>query len=297
MAFVVHVKAVVDGMTFQVCDETGDIDDSHVFLSGVQTDNCQRHYRAELMNDDRLNLLHAVADAVAEAYGQVSDFGPSGLRDDQYSLDVVANDAALAVLRAAGVGVLSEESDFEPGSTGEVVIIDPIDGSTNASRGIRYFATALCLVDGDGAAAALVANQATGERYWAVRGGGAFLDGVPIAPTGCTDASVSIVGLNGLPPRALGYRQSRVLGAVALDLCHVAAGVFDGFVDCVGDEHGVWDYAASVLICREAGAYVQDLQGRELIELDPHMRRTPIAAATPELLAHFVEARTSAGTR
>jgi len=243
------------------------------------------------MNHDRLALLHQVADAVATAFAAVDDFGPSGVREGQYSLDVVANDAALRVLRDAGVGVLSEESDFEQGNAGGVVIIDPIDGSTNASRGVRYFATALCLVDEQGAAAALVANQATGERYWATRGGGAWCDGVRIAPTKCTDVHDAIIGMNGLPPYPLGYRQSRVLGAVALDLCHVAAGVFDGYVDCVDEAHGVWDYAASVLLCREAGAFVEDLHGRELIELDASMRRTPIAAATPELLAQLLAAR------
>jgi fructose-1,6-bisphosphatase/inositol monophosphatase family enzyme len=243
------------------------------------------------MNHDRLALLHRVADAVATAFAEVRDFGPSGHRDGQYALDVVANDAALRVLRAAGVGVLSEESEFEAGSTGEVVVIDPIDGSTNASRGVRYFATALCLVDAEGPSVALVANQATGERYWALRGGGAWCDGVRIGPTDCVDVAESIVGLNGLPPRGLGYRQCRVLGAVALDLCHVAAGVFDGYVDCVDEAHGVWDYLASVLIVREAGGCVVDLHDRDLVVLDRSARRTPVAAATPELLAHLVAAR------
>ena len=243
------------------------------------------------MNPDRLSLLHEVADAVAVAFAEVRDFGPSGHRDGQYTLDVVANDAALAVLRRAGLGVLSEESEFEPGRTGEVVVIDPIDGSTNASRGVRYFATAMCVVDADGPAAALVANQATGERYWAVRGGGAWCDGARIGPTDCTDVSDSIIGLNGLPPYSLGYRQSRVLGAVALDLCHVAAGVFDGYVDCVEEAHGVWDYLASVMICREAGAHVVDLHDRDLVVLNASSRRTPIAAATPELLAQLLASR------
>jgi fructose-1,6-bisphosphatase/inositol monophosphatase family enzyme len=221
----------------------------------------------------------------------VTDFGPSGERHGQYALDVVANDAALAVLRRAGVGVLSEESEFEPGRTGEVVVIDPIDGSTNASRGVRYFATAMCLVDADGPVAALVANQATGERYWALRDGGAWCDGVRLVPSGCVEIGDAIVGLNGLPPRSLGYQQFRALGAIALDLCHVAAGVLDGYVDCVEDEHGVWDYLAAVMICREAGAEVADLHGRELVVLDYASRRTPVAAATPALFAQLTAAR------
>ncbi|MGZ4700953.1 MAG: inositol monophosphatase family protein, partial [Ilumatobacteraceae bacterium] len=123
---------------------------------------------------DRLGLLHEVGDAVASALRSVTDWGLSGEREGQYVLDVTADDAALAVLRRAGVGVLSEESGFDAGTTGEVVIIDPIDGSTNASRGIPWFATSLCLVDGDGPAAAVVVNQASGVRYSAARGEGAW---------------------------------------------------------------------------------------------------------------------------
>jgi fructose-1,6-bisphosphatase/inositol monophosphatase family enzyme len=249
------------------------------------------------MNPDRLPLLHEVADAVAAAFAEVRDFGPSGNREGQYSLDVVANDAALPLLRAAGLGVLSEESDFEPGSTGEVAVIDPIDGSTNASRGLPWFATAICIVDTDGPAVSLVANQASGDRFWAVRGGGAFRNGEPIRPSGCTDVGDSIIGLNGLPPQPLGYRQSRVYGAVALDLCMVACGVLDGFVDCDDRSpqgaHGVWDYLASTLIVREAGAHVLDLRGRDLVTLDHADRRTVVAAATPELLEALTQARTT----
>jgi myo-inositol-1(or 4)-monophosphatase len=247
------------------------------------------------MNTDRLALLHQVADAVASAFAGVRDLGPSGRRDGQYTLDVVANDAALPLLRAAGLGVLSEESDFEPGRTGDVVVIDPIDGSTNASRGLPWFATAMCVVDADGPATALVVNQASGDRFWATRGGGAFRNGMPISPSSCTDVGDSIVGLNSIPPRPLGYWQSRVYGAVALDLCMVACGVLDGYVDCDDRSptgaHGVWDYLASTLICREAGASVVDLQGRDLVTLVHDDRRTPVAAATPELLAALLAAR------
>lgn len=243
------------------------------------------------VNPDRLSLLHEVADAVADAFRSVRDFGPSGQRVGQYALDLVADEAALAVLQRAGVGVLSEESGFQRGRTGEVVVIDPIDGSTNASRGVPYFATSLCLIDGDGARVALVANQAGGERYWATRGGGAFRDGVAVAPTSCRAVREAIVGLNGLPPRPLGTAQTRVLGAVALDLCLVAAGVLDGYVDCVDDEHGGWDFMAGALICQEAGASIVDLHGRDLVVREHADRRTPVAAATPELLAALLSSR------
>lgn len=249
------------------------------------------------MRPDRLPLLHEVADAVAAAFATVTDFGPSGIREGQYALDVIANDAALPLLRAAGLGVLSEESEFEQGSSGEVVVIDPIDGSTNASRGLPWYATALCVVDDDGMAAALVVNQATGDRFWASRGGGAYRNGAPIRPSGCHVVAESLVCLNGLPPASLGQRQSRSYGAAALDLCMVACGVFDAYVDCDTEAHGVWDYLASTLICREAGATVVDALDRDLVVLDRAARRTPVAAATPALCDALVAARLSRAAR
>ena len=240
-----------------------------------------------------MGLLGDTADAVVRAMQRVDDFGLSGRRHGQYVLDLHADDAALVVLRAAGVGVLSEESGLERPDADEVVIIDPVDGSTNASRGIPWYATSLCLVDRDGPAAALVVNLASGVRFWAERGGGAWRDGERIVASGCTLVSEAIVGLNGMPPAHLGYAQSRVLGAVSLDLCMVAAGVLDGYVDCIHEAHGAWDHAGGTLICREAGALVADAFDRDLFALDHAARRTPVAAATADLHATLLRARRS----
>lgn len=247
------------------------------------------------MVNDRMDLLADVADAVAAVLRTVDDRGPSGRREGQYALDVHADDAALAVLRRAGVGVLSEESGLERGDADEVVVIDPVDGSTNASRGIPWFATSLCLVDRDGPAAALVVNLASGVRFWAERGGGAWCDGTRLAPSTATRPADAIVALNGIPSRPFGTAQVRMLGAAALDLCAVAAGVLDGYVDCVSDAHGVWDYAGGALVCAEAGAAVVDAWGRDLFELHHGTRRTPVAAATPELLDALVASRRGLG--
>lgn len=240
---------------------------------------------------DPLGLLHDLADAVAAAMRTVTDWGPSGGRVGQYALDVIADDAALAVIRGAGVGVLSEESGFEPGISGEVVVIDPIDGSTNASRGIPWFATSLCLVDADGPAVAVVVNQASGVRYSAVRGGGAWCGERRLRPSGCTELSQAIVVVSAVPPPDVGWAQFRALGACALDLCAVADGAVDGYVDFGDDQHGVWDYLGGWLICKEAGIEVVDAFDREMVHMDHHARRTPVAAATPQLAAALLPAR------
>jgi myo-inositol-1(or 4)-monophosphatase len=204
---------------------------------------------------------------------------------------VTADEAALAILHRAGVGVLSEESGYAPGTTGEVVVMDPIDGSTNASRGIPWFATSLCFVDADGPAISVVVNQATGVRYSAERGGGAWCGERRLRPSMCAELSDAIVVVSAVPPPDVGWAQFRALGACALDLCAVADGVVDGFVDFGSEQHGVWDYLGGWLICREAGIAVVDAFDREMVHLAHDARRTPVAAATPLLAAELLAAR------
>jgi fructose-1,6-bisphosphatase/inositol monophosphatase family enzyme len=67
----------------------------------------------------------------------------------------------------------------------------------------------------------------------------------------------------------------------------------DAYVDCSIDAHGVWDYAGGLLVCSEAGAVVVDVDDRDLLVLDPVARRTPVAAATPELLREVLHRRRS----
>lgn len=238
-----------------------------------------------------MDLLHRVADDVATSLASVTDWGPSGLRDGQYAVDVVVNDLVVEALVAEGLGVLSEETGLHHPERDVCVVVDPLDGSTNASHGIPWFGTSLCAVDADGPWVALVAQQPTGRRWWAVRGGGAHSQAGRLRPSGCARLDDAMVGLSGLPSGHFGWRQFRALGASALDLSLVAEGALDAFVDCSHDAHGVWDYAAATLICREAGAVVADAHGRELIVLDPAARRTPVAASTPELLGALLEAR------
>ncbi len=244
------------------------------------------------MDDDELiEVLRRTAEAVVAALGPLEDWGPAGTREGQYRSDLAADAAARAVLDDAGVGVLSEESGEHGLDRPVVVVIDPLDGSTNAAHGLPWYATSLCAVDAEGPRAALVRNLVSGRCYEAVRGSGATVDGAALAPSPSRALADSLVGLSGLPPRHLGWRQFRALGAVALDLCAVADGTIDGFIDCSPDAHGVWDYLGALLVCREAGAPVVDAHDRELVVLEHRARRTPVAAATVPLLDELVAAR------
>lgn len=240
-----------------------------------------------------LGLLDDVAAAIQVALGAITDWGLAGTRAGQYKSDLAADAAALEVLEAAGVGVLSEESGRHWPDRPVTVVLDPLDGSTNASRGIPWFATSLCAVDADGPLAALVVNLPSGSRASATRGGGSFVDGVAVAPSACEELGSAVVGLSGMPPHWLGWKQYRALGACALDLGAVANGTLDAYLDCSWSAHGPWDYLGGVLLCTEAGAVVADAEGRDLVVLDHDARRTPIGAATPALLEQALEARRS----
>lgn len=236
-------------------------------------------------NEEILDVLHRTADAVAGVVQANTDWSLSGKRATQYSVDLAADAAALEVLHGAGCAVLSEESQItgEWKSGGLMVVMDPLDGSTNASKRVPWYATALCAIDGEGMRASLVVNQASGrDRYWATRGGGAFHNGIRLAPTERNALRQSVVGISGLPSFRPAWGQFRALGAAALDICLVATGALDGWIDF--NSHGVWDYLASVLVCQEAGVLVEEFQFRDLVVTEYAEKRTPLVASSRELL-------------
>lgn len=244
--------------------------------------------------DAVLQLFGDICDATAAVARDTSDWGESGKRPGQYLVDLDVDDVCVVPLLDAGFSVLSEESGLQhprggPSATGTVVV-DPLDGSTNASLGLPWFATSLCLVLDGTPMVSMVTNLATGARYHAVRGVGAWLDATPIEIGTAVPLSDAVVAVSGLPSHPYGWRQFRAMGASALDLCAVASGSFDGFVDMSTDAHGVWDYLGAMLVVEEAGGVVIDAQHRDLVVVDHAARRTPIAATSrallDELLAH-----------
>lgn len=246
--------------------------------------------------DQLLTLFGAIADEVTEALRSLDDWSPSGAKAGQYTHDVVADRVVLERLGREGLAVLSEESGVV-GAGPITVVVDPVDGSTNGSLGLPWFASSFCAVDGEGPWVAVVRNLASGETYSAVRGQGWQSDGDLWPkrmgrPSMCTSLEDAVIAFSGLPPVHGGWRQFRTYGAAALDMCAVATGAFDGFVD-TDRAHGVWDYLGAMLVCQEAGAIVADADGEPLVTLDHSERRAPIAACNEEMLAQLVAMRAS----
>lgn len=234
-----------------------------------------------------LATLNAAATAVKQSLEGFSERGYSGLRETQYKLDLIADAAACEVLLDAGIGVISEESGATNGDAALRCVVDPIDGSTNCDHGVPFFATSLCVIDDEGPRVALVRNQATGVTYSAIRGQGAWRDGVAISPSSTTELSDALVAFSGLPAAHHGWAQFRVLGAASLEICLVADGSLDAYLQAGTSRINPWDYLAGMLICHEAGATFFEQDRLELVVEGPANRR-PIVAATSELAAVLI---------
>lgn len=236
-----------------------------------------------------LRILDEAVHAVRGALDRLDDWGPAGTRPGQYRLDLAADAAAVPILHAAGLRVLSEESGVTgPTSASLVAIIDPVDGSTNAHRRIPFYATSICVLDARGPLVGVVVNQATGTRFEAVRGGGARRDGQTIAPSGCTELSSAIVGISGYPGHHPGWAQFRALGAAALEFCAVAEGNLDAYSVAGTSTLFGWDYLAGMLICNESGAVTLERDGVDVVVRDDSTRR-PLVAATRSLAEQILK--------
>ena len=218
-------------------------------------------------------LSEQISGEIMFSLSSLEDWGAAEGHPGQYRHDVIADEIATPQLIAAGLGVVSEESGPTGLDKSFVAIIDPIDGSTNANLGLPWYALSLCLVHSEEAIASFVKNLATGETFIAELGSGAEKDGHKIVVSGVTDIENSILVFNDLPTKHFGWRQYRALGSAALDLCKVADGSFDGFVD-MGEGLALWDYAGAALICREAGAKITDSESNPIFYELTGMRRT-----------------------
>jgi myo-inositol-1(or 4)-monophosphatase len=186
------------------------------------------------------------------------------------------------------------------GGDGVLVVIDPIDGSLNAKRGLSHHALSIAVADGPTMADvrfAYVLDFGTDEEWWARRDEGAFLNGDRIEALDerrTDDGRLEIVALESASPRPLATaidelvplaRRIRAIGSIAISLCQLAATRVDGMAS-LRNCRGV-DAAAAQLIVRESGGLVafpamaQPLDARLGVEADSPV----VAARTPEALA------------
>lgn len=238
-----------------------------------------------------LSTAIAAAEAAAEVHRRhsarmsrvgVSEASQKGRADYVSAVDVEAEEVILAIIRQRFPDhqILAEESNAEDAenplaSDVPTWIVDPLDGTANYLHGHPMFASSVAVaIDGHPVAGAVVA-AATGERWSAARGAGAWKNGRPIHVSTVDDYGHAMVG-TGFPfkvpsaipeyvdqlGRVLGTAAGvRRCGAAALDLCYLASGTLDAFWELFLSP---WDYAAGWIIVEEAGGVLSRVDGSPL---------------------------------
>jgi myo-inositol-1(or 4)-monophosphatase len=212
--------------------------------------------------------------------------------DMTIALDEAAESATLRHFEGEDVRIVSEEIGFR-GEGRYTVLVDPIDGSQNAERGIPYFCLCVAIAEGGTVGDVFfgyVYDFGANEEFLAVRGEGAFLNGEPMLDgprdyiqflsLEATRAQLVYESLAVLAPLT---DRVRVMGAQALTYCHMAAGRTDAVV-CLKPSRSV-DFAAAQLIVRERGFAIElfDDAPIDAAPLDLEARSRVVAAANPEL--------------
>ena len=221
-------------------------------------------------------LLHAMADAVETKVKDAmnkTDLGEDlGLGADGTStklVDDIAEQICIKMVNGKGkvLNILSEEAGYIDNGADRTLVMDPIDGTHNAIRGIPFYSISLAVGHSrlSDVEFALVRNLVSGDTYWAEKGKGAYLNEKQLKtkPLPSKDTMCSVYIGSRATKRALDIaaapRRGRALGCASLEMCLVASGAFDVyFLNYSPSSYSmrVIDIAASTLILREAGGEV-----------------------------------------
>ena len=219
--------------------------------------------------------------------------------DDTTAIDQAAEDAVVARLTALNESfvLVSEELGVRSFGSGgpRTVVVDPIDGSVNAKRGIPFFSFSLAVADGGSMGDVVfgyVYDFGSGEEWTAERGSGAYLDGTRLGSQRPKE-TIEILSFEGTTTPAIADRAAhavavagrlRVMGSLALSLCHLAAGRVDGVVS-LKPARSV-DIAAAQLLVRECGLAIELFEDPPFVDapLDLGVRSRVAAAGTPVLV-------------
>jgi myo-inositol-1(or 4)-monophosphatase len=258
---------------------------------------------------DWLSVCRAAADDVRGVLGQLpqrSDREPVVGRgeggDDTTAIDAAVERAVVARFDSTGEDftLVSEELGVRKGGS-TWVVLDPVDGSINAKRGLPFFSLSVAIAEGgtmDDVVFGYVHDFGTGEEWTAERGGGARLNGAPLEGDPPKD-DVELLALEAtrtdlvakhVPPLVGLVHRLRIFGSLALSLCHLADGRVDGVCSLKGARSV--DIAAAQLLVRERGYAIELFEDPPFggAPLDLEGRSRVVAAGTDGLCAKIAAA-------
>jgi len=205
--------------------------------------------------------------------------------DATYPIDKKAEDIVIeeAVKLKMSLTIVSEECGVRDIRGGGIkLLLDPIDGSRNALSGVPLFSTSIAIVDGNTigeTALGYVINLISGDEFWAIKGGGSFLNGMKI--TAQKDNSLKVLAYEAQTPKVdiplimpliSMFGRARCFGSTALDLSFLAQGALSVFV--VPSHSRSFDFAAGYLMVKEAGGSITDLTGMKIEDTGISVKRT-----------------------
>lgn len=266
----------------------------------------------EILTQCRDSIKAAIAPLLKTLNEPQPDLGVGAGGDPKRQADLAAETAIVNTLltHVTSFTLISEESgirEYGPKAHECFVTTDPVDGSTNLMRGIPFYATSIAIstrpVIGT-IHAALVADLFHGTTYVAEKGKGAYRDGEKARPSDVESLAEAVIGMDlntykvqELIPRLLDIvkktKHLRHLGANALELCYVADGTTDAFIDIRGKLRTT-DMAAAWLVINEAGARITTPEGRPLrVSLDPKQTVSFVAAGNRSMHRTLLDLITS----
>lgn len=257
----------------------------------------------QILEECKNNVKRQITPLLKESLSKPQpDLGIGAGGDPIKQIDLAAEKAIIEILlrHSLSFTLISEESGiikFREGPEEVYVTADPIDGTTNLTRGIPFYATSIAIStkpELQTVYAALVADLHHDVTYTAVKGEGARRNNKEIGPSEQIDLTEAVISidLNIYKAREIApnltslierTKHIRHLGANALELCFVADGTIDAFIDIRGKLRAT-DVAAAWLIVREAGAMITTLEGEPLnARLDPTERLAFVASANQQI--------------
>ena len=259
-----------------------------------------------------IDTLSAIADAVETEIAKIPDarcrgdeicIGADGTPTSR--IDKMAENAVLMFLEREDVplNVLSEEIGFVDRGYDETLVLDPIDGSKNAVAGLPYYTVSLGVGKDSlsGLRLAYLRNLVTKDNYWAEKGKGAFKNGKSIHVRKPDFSQLFVMNYTGkyAHPDAFALAKkvntSRNLGCSSLELATVAEGEADAF--CVISAsyvrcERIVDIAASVLLLREAGGEIFDLEGNVLdMPFNLEQRSNAVAVGDKSVFDYLIKGK------
>jgi myo-inositol-1(or 4)-monophosphatase len=201
---------------------------------------------------------------------QVSKKGPS---DFVTNSDLKAEKIIIEELKKAkpNYSIISEENGIENNKNKkDIWVIDPIDGTVNFLHGIPHFAVSIALISDNEIIAGIIFDPIKNEMFYAEKNNGAYFNNQRIRVSKKNEINSCLFVTGGKIEKEpdLPYRKS---GCAALDLAYVASGRYDGYFQ---DNLNLWDIAAGIILVKEAGGIVNE------IDLSIHKNIKIIASST-----------------